>query len=316
MDAELFGFEVLYLSLSCSATCHPAAWVSSHKGSSIMPDVSCHERRPPELVCQCQHTTSEEWTLTAAAEGWEEREGGVKGSNLVWNSLRSSSHECGTIWKISIFSFYSSNRTLLSFIWTFPSERWINWMPIYWYFLVAFKCMCYSCAESFNEIRLFVFPTKRNWYPCESSMMHGAETWTKCLQFVFIASLIWHKAGVFQLFTWPTGNKILGPFYASLVHFEPTVLFSRQKPIGRAIIHLVIRSWFQIRIEWEYTTKILEPIPFSAFATLFCKSFQWLFNFSKTFRHQNSSRHVPRSDNFWPQGKASPQNQGYYNLVT
>ncbi len=78
VDARLFGLKVLYLS---SPPWQPAALVSG--SAHIRPPLSCLTclalKDDPQLVCQCQHTTSEEWTLTTAAEGWEEDGRGGRG---------------------------------------------------------------------------------------------------------------------------------------------------------------------------------------------------------------------------------------------
>ncbi len=92
VDARLLGLKVLYLS--------SPAW----QPASLVPGLalSCLTCLPlkddPELVCQCQHTTSEEWTLTTGAEGWEENRKGEEGrgrqkryeamSPLMWFNLK------------------------------------------------------------------------------------------------------------------------------------------------------------------------------------------------------------------------------------
>lgn len=78
VDARLLGLKVLYLS---SPAWQPAVLVPG--SAHIRPALSCLTCLPlkddPELVCQCQHTTSEEWTLTTGAEGWEEKRKGEEG---------------------------------------------------------------------------------------------------------------------------------------------------------------------------------------------------------------------------------------------
>lgn len=74
------------------ATCRPGAWVSSHKASSIMPDVSRPERRPPNLFANVS-TQQVRNGLTAAAEGWEVKTKGEEGWNgekwyeFVWGPV-------------------------------------------------------------------------------------------------------------------------------------------------------------------------------------------------------------------------------------
>lgn len=122
--------------LPSSATCCYGAW-AAHKASSIVPDVSRPVRwLHPELVCQCQHTTSEEWTDSC---GWEVGGEVEEGQKCV----------LGAAWKCS---FCHASLLLLTTGW---SSLIFYWLETWTQVLGNKAPTCLSIAGTFQTATLW-----------------------------------------------------------------------------------------------------------------------------------------------------------------